>query len=167
MLPPTIWWPSRPLRQNASNARRGAAPENRGAQCAARFLQPVERPAARRPAGTTHWQHAGHRRPVVPPAVKRWNCRFPVHLSGASVMSAVTSAAPVAVPQPKGYVPAVGPRLKKLLLFVFALVALLGANSLYLVSITILEWRTALTFQNYFYQVMFLLHLALGLLLLV
>ncbi len=82
-------------------------------------------------------------------------------------MSAVTSSAPASVPKPKGYVPAVGPRLKKLLLFVFGLVALLGANSLYLVSITFLEWWKGLTYQNYFYQVMFLLHLALGLLLVV
>ncbi|MGE5194339.1 MAG: multiheme c-type cytochrome, partial [Deltaproteobacteria bacterium] len=81
-------------------------------------------------------------------------------------MSAVVSSAPAAVPRPAGYVPAVGPRLKKLLLVVFALVALLGANSLYLVSVTFLEWWKGLTFQNYFYQVMFLLHLALGLLLL-
>ncbi len=82
-------------------------------------------------------------------------------------MSAVTSSAPASVPKPKGYVPAVGPRLKKLLLVVFGLVALLGANSLYLVSITYLEWWKGLTYQNYFYQVMFLLHLALGLLLVI
>src|SRR5262245_43980701 len=82
-------------------------------------------------------------------------------------MSATISPAPATVPKPPGYVPAVGPRLKKLLLIVFALVALLGANSLYLVSITFLEWWQGLTFQNYFYQVMFLLHLALGLILLI
>lgn len=82
-------------------------------------------------------------------------------------MSAVVSSAPTSVPRPKGYVPAVGPRLKKLLLFVFALVALLGANSLYLVAITIREWFSGLTYQNYFYQCMFLLHLVLGLLLVV
>jgi tetratricopeptide (TPR) repeat protein len=81
-------------------------------------------------------------------------------------MSVVTSPAPAAVPKPTGYVPAVGSRLKKLLLFVFALVALLGANSLYLVSITFLEWLKGLTYQNYFYQVMFLVHLLLGLVLL-
>jgi tetratricopeptide (TPR) repeat protein len=49
---------------------------------------------------------------------------------------------------------------------VFALVALLGANSAYLVSITFLEWVKGLTYQNYFYQCMFLAHLVLGLLLL-
>src|SRR5262245_33572913 len=82
-------------------------------------------------------------------------------------MSATISSAPAAVPKPAGYVPAVGPRLKKLLFTVFALVALLGANSLYLASITFLEWWKGLTYQNYFYQVMFLLHLALGLLLII
>ncbi|HLJ11677.1 MAG TPA: multiheme c-type cytochrome, partial [Planctomycetaceae bacterium] len=82
-------------------------------------------------------------------------------------MSVTTSLAPASVPRPAGYVPAVGPRLKKLLLLVFSLVALLGANSVYLVSITILEWLKGITYQNYFYQCMFLLHLALGLLLLV
>src|SRR5258708_8669407 len=82
-------------------------------------------------------------------------------------MSAVTSSAPASVPKPAGYVPAVGPRLKKLLLVVFSLVALFGANSLYLVSITFLEWWKGLTYHNYFYQVMFLPHLALGFLLLI
>jgi tetratricopeptide (TPR) repeat protein len=78
-----------------------------------------------------------------------------------------TTPAPAPVPRPPGYVPAVGPRLKKLLLVVFSLLALLGANSLYLVAITFQEWLTGETFQNYFYQCMFLLHLALGLLFLV
>jgi tetratricopeptide (TPR) repeat protein len=82
-------------------------------------------------------------------------------------MSAAVSTEPSSAPRPRGYVPAVGPRLKKLLLVVFALVALLGANSLYLVAITIKEWLSGLTYQNYFYQCMFLLHLVLGLLLLV
>jgi tetratricopeptide (TPR) repeat protein len=81
-------------------------------------------------------------------------------------MSATISPAPATVPRPPGYVPAVGPRLKKLLIFVFVVVALLGANSLYLASITFLEWWKGLTYQNYFYQLMFLAHLALGLLLL-
>jgi tetratricopeptide (TPR) repeat protein len=83
------------------------------------------------------------------------------------IMSTTAEPAPSRVPQPRGYVPAVGPRLKKLLLVVFALVALLGANSVYLVSITFQEWATGNTYQNYFYQIMFLLHLVLGLLLVV
>jgi tetratricopeptide (TPR) repeat protein len=67
----------------------------------------------------------------------------------------------------KLYVKAVGPRLKKLLYVVFGLVALLGANAAYLSSITLMEWSSGQTYQNYFYQYMFLAHLALGLLLVV
>lgn len=61
--------------------------------------------------------------------------------------------------------PVMGPRLKALLVFVLSLLAVLGANSAYLGSITALEWLTGLAYQNYFYQVMFLAHLGLGLLL--
>ncbi len=67
--------------------------------------------------------------------------------------------------QSPSYVPALGPRNKKLLLFVFALIALLGANSGYLVSITALEQFTGRTYQNYFSLCMFLGHLILGLVL--
>src|SRR3954471_10214957 len=71
-------------------------------------------------------------------------------------------------PQPKRrYVRAVGPRLRILLLAIFGLVAVLGANSAYLASITFLEWLRKETYQNYFYQFMFLGHLVLGLLLVV
>jgi len=69
-------------------------------------------------------------------------------------------------PARKRYVRAVGPRLRLLLYGIFALVAILGANSAYLASITFLEWWDGQTYQNYFYQYMFLIHLALGLLLL-
>jgi hypothetical protein len=64
----------------------------------------------------------------------------------------------------KKYVRAVGPRLRILLSVVFALFALLGANSVYLSAITFLEWWRGLTYQNYFYMVMFGAHLVLGLL---
>jgi len=57
------------------------------------------------------------------------------------------------------YTPAVGPRLKILLAAIFAVVALLGANSAYLVAITVLGEA----YQNQFYMFMFLLHLVLGL----
>ncbi|MDA0810421.1 MAG: multiheme c-type cytochrome [Planctomycetota bacterium] len=67
----------------------------------------------------------------------------------------------------KLYVKAVSPRLKKLLYVVFGLVALLGANAAYLSSITLVEWISGQTYQNYFYQYMFLAHLVLGLLLVV
>ena len=82
-------------------------------------------------------------------------------------MSAPSTSPPATQPTPKKYVRAVGPRLRKLLLVVFALVALLGANSAYLAGITALEWAQGETYQNYFYQYMFLAHLALGLVLIV
>jgi tetratricopeptide (TPR) repeat protein len=66
-------------------------------------------------------------------------------------------------PQRRKYVRSVGPRLRVLLYVVFALFAVLAANSLYLGAITFLEWSRGLTYQNYFYMVMFGLHLVLGL----
>lgn len=70
-------------------------------------------------------------------------------------------------PKPRRkYVRAIGPRLRVLLSMIFALVAILGANSAYLASITFLEWLRGETYQNYFYQYMFLAHLVLGLVLL-
>jgi hypothetical protein len=74
--------------------------------------------------------------------------------------------APPGGPAKKKYIRAVGPRLRILLYVIFALVAVLGANSAYLASITFLEWVRGVTYQNYFYQYMFLGHLVLGLLLL-
>ncbi len=83
-------------------------------------------------------------------------------------MSIATSVGDAQVPVPKKkYVRAVGPRLRKLLYFLFALVALLFANAGYLSTITFLEWLRGETYQDYFYQYMFLGHLALGLLLVV
>jgi tetratricopeptide (TPR) repeat protein len=75
-------------------------------------------------------------------------------------------------PTGKKYVRAVGPRLRILLYFVFALVAVLGANSVFLAAVTGLEWGSlrwgdGVTYQNHFYLSMFMLHLALGLLLIV
>src|SRR5436853_6109166 len=75
---------------------------------------------------------------------------------------------PSATPPKKKYVRAVGPRLRLLLLFIFGLVAVLAANSVYLSAITFLEWLKSdpnQTYQNWFYMVMFGAHLALGLLL--
>ncbi len=67
----------------------------------------------------------------------------------------------------KKYVPAVGPRLKKLLIFVFVLFALLSANAVYLAAMSFLEWSTGNTYQNFFYQYMFLAHLILGFIIIV
>ncbi|MBI1899982.1 MAG: hypothetical protein HYS13_02555 [Planctomycetia bacterium] len=67
------------------------------------------------------------------------------------------------------YLPAVGPKLHWLLRLVFVLAAILGANSVYLVSITVLQAYFQsrgenVILQNYFYQLMFLAHIVLGLL---
>jgi tetratricopeptide (TPR) repeat protein len=70
-------------------------------------------------------------------------------------------------PTKKKYVRAIGPRLRLLLYSLIGMVAVLGANSIYLASITFLEWLKrgeAVSYQSYFYQIMFLGHLALGLL---
>jgi tetratricopeptide (TPR) repeat protein len=71
-------------------------------------------------------------------------------------------------PAKKKYVRAIGPRLRLVLFFIFALVAVLAANSVYLSAITFLEWlgrKSGVTYQNWFYMVMFGTHLALGFLL--
>jgi hypothetical protein len=74
----------------------------------------------------------------------------------------------IELPRPaKRAVPAIGPRLRRLLLAVSVLVALLGANSLYLAAITALESASGSTYENYFYQYMFLGHLVLGFVLIV
>lgn len=61
----------------------------------------------------------------------------------------------------------VGPRLRIVLYVVLALIAVLGANAVYLTAVTALEAFTGRTYQDYFYQYMFLLHLLLGLMLIV
>lgn len=61
------------------------------------------------------------------------------------------------------YVPAVGPRLRVLLFLVFAMLALLGVNSVYLAAISFIQWFTGRVYEDYFYQYMFLGHLVLGL----
>nr|WP_146565803.1 multiheme c-type cytochrome [Posidoniimonas corsicana] len=55
--------------------------------------------------------------------------------------------------------------MRVLLYFIFGLVAVLAANSAYLSSVTAMEWFTGRTYQDYFYQYMFLAHLIMGLLL--
>lgn len=76
------------------------------------------------------------------------------------------AAAPTRPPRvKKKYIPAVGPGLRKLLYVVFALVALLGANSLYLAGVTFLGWWNDASYEDQFYLWMFLAHLVLGLIL--
>ncbi|MGD8311753.1 MAG: tetratricopeptide repeat protein [Gammaproteobacteria bacterium] len=60
-----------------------------------------------------------------------------------------------------------GPKLRKLLYVVLGLFAIMTFNAVYLGTITLSEWLTGKTYQDYFYQYMFLLHLALGLLIIV
>ncbi len=60
--------------------------------------------------------------------------------------------------------PVVGPRLKQVLMTVFALFALLSVTAVYLGVTSLLEWYTSRTYQDYFYQIVFLAHLILGLL---
>jgi len=73
-------------------------------------------------------------------------------------------------PPRRKYVRSVGPRLRILLLVILGLVAVLSANSIYLAAVTFLEWlhrAERVSYQNYFYQLMFLAHLVLGLALIV
>ena len=62
--------------------------------------------------------------------------------------------------------PVLTPRLRRLLGFVLILFGLLAINSVYLVSVTVAESASGESLQNYFYLLMFLAHLALGLVLL-
>lgn len=64
-----------------------------------------------------------------------------------------------------GAMPPVNRRLARLLAGVFLLFGLLVVNSLYLGAITVLETARGETYQDGFYLAMFLVHLALGLLL--
>ncbi|MCA9177828.1 MAG: tetratricopeptide repeat protein [Planctomycetales bacterium] len=74
---------------------------------------------------------------------------------------------------PPQYVRAVTPRLRRVLYVVFGLFALLGANAIYLSAVTFAGWIASrraglpVSYENLFYQYMFLLHLLLGLLLIV
>jgi tetratricopeptide (TPR) repeat protein len=59
------------------------------------------------------------------------------------------------------------PALRRLLDFVLILFGLLAVNSLYLVGVTVAEAASGESLQNYFYLIMFLGHLALGLAILI
>ena len=61
----------------------------------------------------------------------------------------------------------VTPRLKKVLYVVLTLFGVLSANGLYLTGVTWLQYFTGQIFETHFYQLMFLAHLGLGLLLIV
>ena len=63
--------------------------------------------------------------------------------------------------------PVVGPWMRKLLLAVLALFALLTVNSTYLGAVTWRQWWSGESLEDALYQTMFLAHLALGLLIVV
>jgi tetratricopeptide (TPR) repeat protein len=67
-----------------------------------------------------------------------------------------------AKPARRAYVPAVSPRLNKVLAVVLGLFALLAVNSVYLVSVSVAGWWSGKSFENLTYLYMFLLHLVLG-----
>ncbi|MCP3962061.1 MAG: hypothetical protein GY719_29820 [bacterium] len=54
-----------------------------------------------------------------------------------------------------------------MLLVVFGLFALLAINAVYLVGVSIMEWSTGRTYQNWFYMNMFIVHLVQGALIVV
>ncbi|MCY3885991.1 MAG: hypothetical protein OXG24_13875, partial [Gammaproteobacteria bacterium] len=56
----------------------------------------------------------------------------------------------------------VTPRMRVLLRLVLAVVSILIINSIYLVSVSILQWWTNEPLENAFYQSMFLVHLLVG-----
>ena len=70
----------------------------------------------------------------------------------------MTSAAPSSRP-----LPVVGRGMRKLLVVVFALFALLVVNSVYLGAVTFREWQTGASLEDPVYLSMFLGHLVLGL----
>ncbi len=85
-------------------------------------------------------------------------------------MSDTSPAPPGVSNRRKRYVRAVGPRLRLLLYAIFALMAVLGANSVYMASITLLNFvyrDQGVSYENWFYFIMFLGHVVLGLLLVV
>lgn len=81
-------------------------------------------------------------------------------------MSTTDTNGPAATRPPKRkYVRAIGPRLRVVLTLCFTLIAFLFANGAYLAGITFLGWLKGRSYENYFYEYMFLAHLVLGLLL--
>ncbi|GIX36473.1 MAG: hypothetical protein KatS3mg126_2252 [Lysobacteraceae bacterium] len=60
---------------------------------------------------------------------------------------------------------AIGPRLRWVLRGSLVLVAVLAIDALYLAGVRLLEWQTGNAYQDYGYQLMFLLHLVAGVLL--
>lgn len=79
--------------------------------------------------------------------------------------SAVSARAPILDRRRRPYQPALGPRLKLVLWFIFTCVALLGATGIYLLAIRLMEWGRNQTFTNQFTLWMFIGHVGVGLVL--
>lgn len=62
---------------------------------------------------------------------------------------------------------AIGPRLRIVFYVVLSLLAAIGANSLYLAGVTLLQFWTEQTYEDYFYTCMIGVHILLGLLIVV
>lgn len=62
---------------------------------------------------------------------------------------------------------AIGPRLRIVFNVMLVLLALIAANSAYLMGVKALEWWTTQTYQDYFYICMFLMHIVVGLVIVV
>lgn len=77
-------------------------------------------------------------------------------------MTPTPASTPEGAPKRQKYVPAVGPKLNKLLAVVFGLFALLTVNAVYLVVIRIAGNATGESYEDLFYLFMFLAHLVLG-----
>lgn len=76
-----------------------------------------------------------------------------------------SSAAPSGAPAEKKDVRrAIGPRLRIVFNVLLFLLALIAANSAYLIGVKLLEWWTSQTYQDYFYICMFLMHIVVGVL---
>lgn len=59
--------------------------------------------------------------------------------------------------------PVVGPKLRRLLVCLLVAFVVLAVNSAYLAGVIVLEWVAGETYQDWFYQIMFLGHPALDL----
>lgn len=76
-------------------------------------------------------------------------------------------AAALGQPPTKVVRKAIGPRLRIVFNVMLILLALIAANSAYLIGVKALEWWTSQTYQDYFYICMFLMHIIVGLLIVV
>src|SRR5947209_8142295 len=73
-----------------------------------------------------------------------------------------TIARPLRDRRGRAYTPAIGPRLRPLLWIILGGFALLGANGVYMASVTALTWYLGASQQTPFYMLMVALHLLLG-----